>query len=85
MKFDLLIKYNKSNLFLEKSCRKLGRETSPRTLFKKKNKNPYVMQKQLVCSLVLIYFGSPQLNIQEKTEKKDFSINDPEFSSILNF
>ena len=43
------------------------------------------MQKQLVCSLVLIYFGSPQLNIQEKTEKKDFSINDPEFSSILNF
>ena len=50
-----------------------------------KNKNPNVMQKQLVCSLVLIYFGSPQLNIQKKTEKKDFSINVPEFSSILNF
>ena len=33
MKFGQLIEYNKTNIFLEKSCRKIGRETSSRPLF----------------------------------------------------
>ena len=33
IKFDQLTNYNKRNIFLQKSCRKLGRETSPRSLF----------------------------------------------------
>ena len=32
-KFRQLIKYNKENIFLQKSCRKLGKETSSRPLF----------------------------------------------------
>ena len=37
IKFDQLTNYNKRNIFLQKSYRKLGRETSPRSLivFKK--------------------------------------------------
>ena len=30
MKFSQVIEYNKKNIFLQKSCRKLGRETSSR-------------------------------------------------------
>ena len=33
MKFGQAIKYNKRNTFLQKSCRKWGRETSSRSLF----------------------------------------------------
>ena len=33
MKFGQLIEYNKRNIFLQKSCRKWGRETSSRPLF----------------------------------------------------
>ena len=33
MKFDQLIKQIVKNIFLQNSCRKLGRETSPRPLF----------------------------------------------------
>ena len=33
MKFDQLIKQIVKNIFLQKSCRKLGRETSSRPLF----------------------------------------------------
>ena len=33
MKVGQLIEYNKKNILLEKSCRKWGRETSPRPLF----------------------------------------------------
>ena len=33
MKFALLIEYNKTNIFLQKSCRKWRRETSSRSLF----------------------------------------------------
>ena len=40
MKFGQLIEHNMRNIFLEESCRKCGRETSPR-LFFKKNKNRY--------------------------------------------
>ena len=38
MKFGQLIEYNKRNIFLQKLCRKWGKETSLRPLFlKKKN------------------------------------------------
>ena len=33
MKFGQLIEYNKKNIFLQKLCRKWGRETSSRPLF----------------------------------------------------
>ena len=33
MKFGELIEYNKRNMFLQKSCRERGRETSSRPLF----------------------------------------------------
>ena len=33
MKFGQLIEYNKRNIFLQKLCRKWGRETSSRPLF----------------------------------------------------
>ena len=48
MKFGQLIEYNKINIFLQKSCRK------------KLN----IRWKQVACSLVSIYFDSPQLTIQ---------------------
>ena len=33
MKLDQLIDYNKRNIFLQKLCRKFGKETSSRPLF----------------------------------------------------
>ena len=33
MKFSQVIEYNKINIFLKKSCRKRGRETSSRPFF----------------------------------------------------
>ena len=64
MKFGQLIKYDKVNIFLQKSCRIWGRETSSDlVLFFKK---PYVRQKQVACRLVSISFDSTQLGIQQK-------------------
>ena len=40
MKFGQLIEYNKSNIFLQKLCRKSGKETSSRPLF--------IFQKSLI-------------------------------------
>ena len=37
MKFGQLIEYNKGRIFLQKLCRKWGREISPRPLFIFKN------------------------------------------------
>ena len=33
MKFGQLVEYNKKNIYLQKLCQKLGRETSSRPLF----------------------------------------------------
>ena len=33
MKFSQLVEYNKKNIYLQKLCQKLGRETSSRPLF----------------------------------------------------
>ena len=63
MKFGQLIEYNKRNIFLQKLWGKWGRETSFRPLFyflKKRN----MKSKQVICSLVSIYFYSPQLVIK---------------------
>ena len=56
MEFGQLIEYNKINIFLQKLWRKWGRETISRPLF----------VKQLVCSLVSLYFDSPQISMQLK-------------------
>ena len=62
VKLGQVIEYNKRKVFLQTSCRKWGKETSSRPLcFLKKL---YMKQKQVVCSLVSIYFGSLQLGIQ---------------------
>ena len=63
MKFGQLIEYNKTNIFLQKLCQKWGRETSSRPPFifwKKLN----MRWKKVVCSLVSIYFDSPQFVLQ---------------------
>ena len=59
MKFGQLIEYN---IFLQKLCKKWSKETSSKPLIFKKMLN--VRWKQAVCSLVSIYFDSPQLPIQ---------------------
>ena len=41
MKFGQLIEFNKINIFLQKSCRKGGRQTSSRSLFFLKKKALY--------------------------------------------
>ena len=41
MKFGQLTEYNKRNIFLQKSCRKCGREAGPRPIF--------VFQKCFIC------------------------------------
>ena len=62
MKFGQLTESNKRNIFLQILWRKWGKETSSRPLFKLN-----MTWKQVVCSLVSIYFNSPQLVIfQEK-------------------
>ena len=62
MKFGQLIEYNMINIFLRKLCGKWGRETSSRPLYFLKKLN--MRWKQVACSLVSIYFDSPQLAIQ---------------------
>ena len=55
--FDQLIKYSVSNIFIQKSCRKWGRETSSRPLFVSEKS---LRSKQVVNNLVLIYFVRPR-------------------------
>ena len=73
MKFRQLIKYNKGNTSLEKSCRKLGRKTSSRPAFVFLKKLS-MSQKQRVCSLPSIYLDSLQLGIQLKQTLKNFKL-----------
>ena len=63
MKYGQLKEYNKRNSFLHKSWGKWGREFSSRPLFEF-FKKLYIKVEVSVCSLVLIYFDSPQLGIQ---------------------
>ena len=59
LKFGQLIEHYKRNIFLQRSCGKWVRETSSKLNMR---------WKQLVCSLVLIYFDSLQLAIQQKNK-----------------
>ena len=63
MKLGQLIKSNKRNNFLRKLCRKWGSETISRPLFFLKKKTLYEVNTS-DCSLVSIYFDSPQRGIQ---------------------
>ena len=59
LKFGQLIEHYKRNIFLQRSCGKWVREASSKLNMR---------WKQLVCSLVLIYFDSLQLAIQQKNK-----------------
>ena len=62
MKLGQLIEYNKKNIFLQKLCRKCGKETSSRPLLFFNKKTQLNMKwKQVVCNLVSIYFNSLNL------------------------
>ena len=61
--FDQLIEYNVRNIFLQKSGRKWGRETSSRTLFVKKK----IKTTGQYLRSFLRYFGRPLLGYIIKT------------------
>ena len=61
MKFPQLIEYNMRKIFLEKSYTKCGRETSPRSFFKKSKLSISLnQQSEILCSLycTLLYCKS---------------------------
>ena len=58
VKLDQLTENKMKTIFLQKSCRKSGRKTNSRPLFVFQEKL-YMRWKQVVCTLVSIYFGSP--------------------------
>ena len=79
MKFGHLITYSVRNIFLQKSCRKWGGETSSRPLvFLKK----LLRWKQVVSTLV--YFGRPQFGHTAKINVTFQTVN-PKIWSILIF
>ena len=57
MKLGQLTECNVRNIFAEKLCRKSGREIVP-DLFLFFKKVFYLIQKQVISTLVSIYFGS---------------------------
>ena len=63
MKFDQLIEHNRRNIFFFKyhSENEAGRLV---TGLSRALKKLYMRQKQIVCSLVSLYFDRPQLVIQ---------------------
>ena len=83
MKFDELIKYLVRNIFLQKSCRQWGSDPSSRLHFLKKKL--YMRAKEVITTLVLIYFGRPLLGHIIKTNFISFQIVDPKICSILIF
>ena len=60
VKFGQLIKYSVRKIFLLKPCRKWGRKTSSRPIFGVLKKL-CLRLKQVVSTLVLIYFGRPHI------------------------
>ena len=84
MKFRYLIDYNVKNIFLKKSCRKSGRQTSSRPLFA--FSKSFIWGKiQVVSTVVLIYFGRPRLGHAIKTNCITFRTDDLEICSVLIF
>ena len=80
MKFGQLIEYNRI-IFLQKLSRIWGEETSSRPLFIKKKKHN-MRWKQVVCSVVSIYFDTPQLAV---SKNKLYKTLDYWSRDILNF
>ena len=86
MKFGHLLEYNVRNIFLKKSCRKWDRETSSRPLSVLFFFLNFIWgKKQVVCTLVAIYFDSLQLGHPIKTNHIKLQTIDPELCSILIF
>ena len=69
MEFGLLIEHSKIIIFLQKQCRKWGREASSRLLFV--FKKTFFGVKTSACNLVSIKFDSRQLSIQYKQTVKN--------------
>ena len=84
MKFGQLIEYNVISIFLQKSCRKSGRETSSRPLFAFKKALHKVKASGQHPSFK-IYLGRPPLRHTIKTNCIIFQTVDPETYSILIF
>ena len=80
MKFGQLIEYNRI-IFLQKLSRIWGKETSSRPLFILKKKHN-MRWKQVVCSVVSIYFDTPQLAV---SKNKLYKTLDYWSTDILNF
>ena len=57
MNFGQLIEYNLRNIFLEKSYRKCGGETIPRTFFKKSKLSISLDQYSKVLYISFLLFG----------------------------
>ena len=56
MNFGLLIEYNLRNIFLEKLYTKYGRESSPRSLYKKSKFNVSAdQQSEMLWNYYLLY------------------------------
>ena len=55
MKFGQLIKYNMSNIILEKACIKCGAKTSPRPFYGKLKLSISLEQSKVLYSLFLLY------------------------------
>ena len=83
MIFGQLIEYDKRNIFLQKSWRKWGRETSSSLLFV--FKKALCKRKAYGQFLVLIYFGRARLGHTIKINCTTFQTADLEICSILIF
>ena len=72
------------NTFLQKSCKKEAERLGPE-LFLIFLKKLHIQEKQVVCTLVLIYFGRPRLGHTIKTNFITFQTVDPEICPISIF
>ena len=84
MKLGQLIEHNKRNIFLQKSCRKLGRETSSRPLFNFFYKT-FMLGKSTWSATQFHYVSQPSNQHTIKTNCLKFYTYDPEICSILIF
>ena len=81
MEYGQFIEYNIGNIFLQKSCRKWGRETRCFLYFKKL----YMRWKQLISTLVSLYSGILLLGHTIKTNRIKVQTVELEICSALIF
>ena len=80
VKFGQLKEYNKTNICLQKSCRKWDRGTSSRPIFVfLKN---FTVDRSKWSAAWFLYFNNPQISIQQKEQ---FKTLDYWFRDMLNF